>query len=337
LVKGRDLLILAAVLLIVGFAVADSLRSDETRVESRPAETGEPEPPATSTSAVEDEENLGREFFPTVSGAPGSIVLAQTGSCAVREFDLPTGLELPNVVQRSTCELWAAPVTAKVAVGIGEPVGDAVPFRFVDLGRPNRDLGSSEAAFGFLVWSDDGQRAAWCTRRLQGIDLELAGRRRGLPHCPAAYTPDGQVAFALGNRLVTESLELLRASGGITHVHFGNEGSVAVVVEGRRIERYLDDRLAHSLDLPERLQGRLPKLSPDNCSAAFRAGDRIRIVDVGCSVYGGESFRGYVAAWAPDGAWLAVGEADQVTFVSLPTGDTVVWPIGVAEIVWRRG
>jgi hypothetical protein len=334
-VKGRDLLILCAVLLVVGFAVADSLRSDEARVESRPAETGEAEPPATST-APEANDDLGREFFDTVRGAPGSVVLAQAGSCAVREFDLPTGLELPNVVQRSTCELWAAPVTAKVAVGIGEPVGDAVPFRFVDLGRPNRDLGSSEAAFGFLVWSDDGQRAAWCTRRLQGIDLELAGRRRELPDCPAAYTPDGQVTFALGDRLVTESRELLRATGGITHVHFGNDGSVAVVVEGRRIERYFEDRRAHTLDLPERLQGRLPKLSPDNCSAAFRAGDRIRIVDVGCSVYGGESFRGHVAAWAPDGAWLAVGEADQLTFVNLPTGDTVEWPIGAAEIVWRR-
>ena len=48
--KGRDLLILAAVLLIIGFAVADSLRSDETRVESSPATTGEREPPATSTA-----------------------------------------------------------------------------------------------------------------------------------------------------------------------------------------------------------------------------------------------------------------------------------------------
>lgn len=334
--KGRDLLILAAVLLIVGFAVADSLRSDETRVESSPATTGEREPPATSTEAAEDGENLGRELFPSVSGAPGSIVLAQTGSCAVREFDLPTGLELPNVVQRSTCELWAAPVTAKVAVGIGEQVGDAVPFRFVDLGRPNRDLGSSEAAFGFLVWSDDGQRAAWCNGRLVGIDLELAGTRRRLPDCPAAYTLDGEVAFALEDRLVTEERELLQASGGITHVHFGSDGSVAVVVEGRRIERYVEGRLVEALDLPERFHGRLPELSPDNCSAALRAGDRIRIVDVGCSIYGGLSYRGHVAAWAPDGAWLAVGGADEVTFVDLPTGETVVWPVGAAEIVWRR-
>ena len=115
-----------------------SARTD-SRVEARPTTTAPQDEPAT-TSAVDDGD-LGRAFFPTVAGAPGSIVLTETGSCAVREFDLPTGLELPNVVERSTCQLWAAPVTAKVAVGVGEPVGDAVPFRFVDLGRPNRDLG----------------------------------------------------------------------------------------------------------------------------------------------------------------------------------------------------
>jgi hypothetical protein len=333
-VKGRDLLILAAVALVIGFAVADSLRSDETRVESRPGSTEAETGPTTSGTVEEDV--LGRELFPSVSGAPGSIVLAQTGSCAVREFDLPTGLELPNVVQRSSCQLWAAPVTAKVAVGLGEPVGDAVPFRFIDLGRPNRDLGSSEAAFGFLLWSDDGQRAAWCTRRLEGIDLELGSARRRLVDCPAAYTPDGEIAYAMGDRLVVEDREVLQASGGITRVHYGSDGSVALVIEGVRIERYADGRLTDALDLPDRFQGRLPELSPDNCSAAFRAGDRIRILDVGCSVYGGESFRGHVASWAPDGAWLAVGGADEVTFVNLPTGETVEWPIGAVQIVWRR-
>ena len=73
--------------------------------------------------------------MPAVNGAPGSIVLSEAGSCAVREFDLPTGLELPNVVASSTCDLWAAPVTAKVAVGI-ERAGrrrDPVPVR-----RPQR-------------------------------------------------------------------------------------------------------------------------------------------------------------------------------------------------------
>ncbi len=333
--KGRDLLILAAIVLVGGFAVADALRSEDERVEARPTTTGAPDGP-TTTAAVDDGD-LGRAFFPTVAGAPGSIVLAETGSCAVREFDLPTGLELPNVVERSTCQLWAAPVTAKVAVGIGEQADDAVPFRFVDLGRPGRDLGSSEAAFGFIVWSEDGQRAAWCNGRLDGIDLELGGPRRLLEECPAAYTPDGEIAYATLDRLVVEDREVLRASGGITNVHFGNDGSVGVVVEARRIERYVDGRLADALDLPDRFHGRLPELSPDNCTAAFRAGERIRILDVGCSRYGEESFRGHVAAWSPDGAWLAVGEADQLTFFFLPTGDSVVWPVGAAEIVWRRG
>jgi hypothetical protein len=336
LVKGRDLLIVAAIVLVGGFALADALRSDGERLEARPTTTDRADTP-TTTSAVDDGD-LGRAFFPTVSGAPGSIVLAQTGSCAVREFDLPTGLELPNAVRASTCQLWAAPVTAKVAVGIGEPVGDAVPFRFVDLGRPNRDLGSSEAAFGFLVWSDDGQRAAWCNRHLVGIDLELAGLRRRLTDCPAAYTPEGEIAYAMGDRLVVEDREVLRASGGITRVHYGREDSVALVVEGVRIERYAGDRLTDALDLPERFQGRLPELSPDNCTAAFRSGERIRLLDVGCSRLGrsGLVFPGHAVAWSPDGDWIAVGQATELTFYNLESGTTTVWPVGAAQIVWRR-
>jgi hypothetical protein len=333
--KGRDLLILAAIVLVGGFAVADTLRSDDARIETRATSTEQADAPST-TSAVDDGD-LGRAFFPTVSGAPGSIVLAQTGSCAVREFDLPTGLELPNVVRASTCQLWAAPVTAKVAVGIGEPVGDAVPFRFVDLGRPNRDLGSSEAAFGFLVWSDDGQRAAWCNRRLEGIDLELAGPRRRLPGCPAAYTPDGEVALAEGNRLVVEGRTVLTASGGITNVHYGSDDSVAIVVEGRRIERHQSGRLTDVLDLPEPFEGRTPVLSPDNCGALFRSGDRVRLLNVGCSAPSRDlSFPGHVAAWSPDGVWIAVGGATELTFYNLESGATTVWPVGAAQIVWRR-
>jgi hypothetical protein len=335
-VKGRDLLIVAAIVLVGGFAVADALRSDEQRVEPRATTTGRAEAPTTSTV---DDGDLGRAFFPTVPGAPGSVVLTQTGSCAVREFDLPSGLELPNAVQASTCQLWAAPVTAKVAVGIGEPVGNAVPFRFIDLGRPNRDLGSSEAAFGFLVWSDDGQRAAWCNRHLVGIDLELDGPRRRLAGCPAAYTPTGEIAYAVGDRLVVEDREVLRASGGITQVHYGSDDSVALVVEGARIERYVGGRLTDALDLPERFQGRLPELSPDNCTAAFRSGERIRLLDVGCSRLGrsGLVFPGHVVTWSPDGAWIAVGQAAETTFYHLTSGgESVVWPVGSVQIIWRR-
>jgi hypothetical protein len=337
-VKGRDLLILGAVLLVGGFALADTLRSDEPSVEARPTTT-EPGEEGTTT-APDEEENLGREQMPVVDGAPGSIVLSQTGSCAVREFDLPTGIEFPNVIQRSTCQLWAAPVTAKVAVGIAEPLGDAVPFRFFDLGRPGRDLGTSEAAFGFLVWSDDGQRAAWCNGRLEGIDQLFGGERRRLDGCPAAYTPEYEIVYARGDRLYVEDRPDLQASGTITGVHYGLvDGSVAVIVEGRRIERYVDGRLTDALDLSEGFQGHLPVLSPDNCSAAFRSGGRIRILDVGCSFLGpqGARFPGHVASWAPTGGWLAVGGPAEVTFYDLVEGrEPVTWPLGVAQIVWRR-
>ena len=283
--KGRDLLILGAVLLVIGFAVADSLRSDEDPGRGAARPRPGPRRRADTSRPPTTENDLGREFFPTVNGAPGSIVLSQIGSCAVREFDLPTGFELPNVIQRSTCELWAAPVTAKVAVGLGQPVGDAVPFRFVDLGRPNRDLGSSEAAFGFLVWSDDGQRAAWCTRRLDGIDLELDGPRRRLVDCPAAYTPDGEIAYAMGDRLVVEDREVLQASGGITRVHYGNDDSVAVVDRGRA-DRALRGRPADGRARPPRpVPGAAPRAFAGQLLGRVPGGDRIRILDVGCSPY----------------------------------------------------
>jgi hypothetical protein len=333
-VKGRDLLILTAVLLLGGFALADALRETVTSEprEARPPTTTEP---ATTST----EEDGGPERFPAVPGAPGDFAFTEIGSCAVREVDLPTGLVFPSVVHASTCELWGAPVTAKVAVGIDSPVGDAIPFRFVDLSRPHRELGGGQALFGALVWSEDGQRAAWCNNQRIGFDLELGGRRRTLPDCPSAYSPEGEVVYARGDRLFVEDRPGLRASGTITKVHYGNDGSLAVVVEGRRIERYVDGELTDALDLEERYHGRLPTLSPDNCSVALRAGERVRILDVGCSRLGpnGTVFPGHVAAWSPNGDWLAIGGPTDLTFYSLTTdAEPVAWPVGAVQLVWRR-
>ncbi len=306
-------------------------RTSEPR-EARPTTT------APATTSTQDDE--GPQRFPAVPGAGGDFVFTEVGACPVREVDLPTGLEFLRVVRASTCELWGAPVTAKVAVGVGEAQGDAVPFRFLDLSRSNRELGGGAALFGALVWSEDGQRAAWCNRQRIGFDLELGARRRTLPDCPSAYTPEGEVVYARGDRLFVEDRPGLQASGTITKVDYGNDGSLAVVVEGRRIERYADGRLTDALDLQERFHGRLPVLSPDNCSAAFRAGDRIRILDVGCSRLGpnGAIFPGHVAAWSPNGDWIAIGGATDLTFYDLVSGaEPVVWPVGAVQIAWRRG
>ena len=231
-------------------------------------------------------------------------------------------------------------MTAKVAVGIGEPRGDAVPFRFIDLSAPGVELGGGEALFGALSWSEDGQRAAWCNGQRIGFDLELGAGRRILPDCPSTYSPEGDIVYARGDRLFVEDRPGLQASGTITKVHYGSDGSLAVVVEGRRIERFEDGRLTHALDLQDRYHGRMPTLSPDNCSAAFRAGERMRVFVVGCSRLGpdGAVYPGHVAAWSPNGGWIAIGGPTELTFYDL-TGETdpVVWPVGAVQISWRRG
>jgi hypothetical protein len=328
---GRDVLILAAVLLVGGFAVADSLRGEgtPTRPEARETTT------AAATTAPNDVQ-LGRRKFPPLPGVGGSVVFTDAEGCAVREVALPGGDELPNVVRSSSCELWPAPVTAKIAVGIGASSRDAVPFRFVDLAHPSRNLGGYRALFGFIIWSPDGQRAAWCGASRTGFDLELGRAARRLPHCPAAYTPLGEIAYALGERLVVEERTALRASGGITLARFGEDGSTAVVVEGRRIERYVDGDLAGELDLSGGLEGRVPAFSPDNCAALFRAGERVRLVDVGCSPHRSRSFPGTAAAWSPDGEWVAVAERGTIAFYRLGEDEPVVrWPAGASQLFWR--
>jgi hypothetical protein len=333
--KGRDLVILGAVVLVAGFAVADVIRSQG----AGPPVTTEPDRPRTTTESVVPpvDENLGRMRMPPVRGAPGSIVLTQVGECPVREFDVAIGDELPNVVPRSTCELWAAPVTAKVAVGIGPARGDSVPFRFVDLAHPQRNLGGFRARFGFLTWSPDGQRAAWCGDRGAGFDLELGGPARRLPECPAAYTSENEIAYAVGDRVVVGERTIVRASGGVTFVRFGNDGSVAVVVEGRRIERYESRRLVGAADLSGALEGRTPVFSPDTCAAAVRDGDRMRVFDLGCSGIGSRSFPGAAAAWSPDGLWLAVSGPSGIRFYNpVDRGEVARWPIAAAQLAWRR-
>jgi hypothetical protein len=334
--NGRDLLILAAVLLVGGFAVADSIRNEaeSTRPQTR-AET-----PTTRSSIVPSPpDDLGRTRFPGVSGAGGAIVFTQPGTCPVREVDVSSGLEFPNVVSRSSCELWVAPVTAKVAVGTGQGSRDTVPFRFVDLDGQSGNLGGSRALFGFLVWSEDGQRAAWCTRPTTGFDVQLVGAEaRRLSECPAAYTPEGQIAYARGNSVVVEGGRVeLSASGTVTFVHYGSDGSVAVLVDGARIERWSGGERRQTLDLPAGLRGRNPIFSPDNCSALFNEGDAMRLVDVGCSPFREFSTPGTTAVWSPDGGWITVGGPNEIAFYNLLEGGLqATWPLGAVEIAWRR-
>ena len=111
------------------------------------------------------------------------------------------------------------------------------------------------------------------------------------------------------------------------------------MVEGRRIERYVDDTLTDALDLPERYQGRLPALSPDNCSAAFRAGDRDphprrRLLAPGPEEPGLPRPRRHLVAGRQVDRRSAA--PTNVLFTASSPAEDVTWPIGAVQIVWRR-
>ena len=323
-------------LLVAGFAVADAIRSGATSA----APTTETEQTTTRSVVTSPSlpTDLGRGLFPSVP-AGGSVVFAQPGACPIREVHLGTGSEAPNAIPRSGCELWAAPVTYRAAVGLRATESDeTLPFRFVDLSRSARILGSFEALFGFIIFSDDGQRAAWCGRSRTGFDLELGeNRARRLPDCPAAYTPAGEIAYAVADRLIVGGRTVARASGDISYAHFGEDGSAVVVVDGRRLERYVDGRPDGDVELAQRFQGRTPVLSPDNCSALVRARERMRLVDLGCSSYAPRTFDGTTASWSPDGEWIVVAGPSEITFHDLGgDAEPVTWGVGATDIVWRR-
>jgi hypothetical protein len=252
---------------------------------------------------------------------------------------LAGGRERPLARFAGNCNLWAAPVSQRIAYGLGPASSDTMPFRFANLERPQVELGGYRALFGVITWSHDGQRAAWCGRSRAGFDLELGGPARRLPRCPAAYTPEGEIAYAVANRLIVEKQTVLRSRGGITFVSWGRDGSLALVLDGRVLERRVGGTVTGAVDLGA-AEGRLPILSPDNCAAAFRLQNGLgplELVDVGC-FRGARRPRlvGRDAAWSPDGEWLAVAGEGSIVFHRLVgTPRTLRYPVQAVELAWR--
>jgi hypothetical protein len=337
ILSPRDFIIVGAVVLVAGFAAADALRG-------RP---GGEEAPGPETTAVQ----TGPTRLPGPQPQPdapegwpagtleGSLVFTDAEDCRVRVIGLAGGRERPLASFSGNCDLWAPSLSDRIAYGLGPTSADGfAPFKIADLSRPQADFGGYRALFGVVLWSDDGQRVAWCGRRRTGFDLEVGGAARRLPTCPVAYTLDPKIAYAVGNKLLVEDHELLQADGGITYAHFGADGSVAIVVDGRRLERYdIRGRLTATADIPE---GKTPILSPRNCAALFRPFEdvgRIRFVELGC--YRGRELHdlfGSDAAWSPDGAWVAVAAPEGISFhpVAVPS-PPIVWPAVAARLSWR--
>ncbi len=339
--KRRDALIVAAVLVVVGVAAADVLRPDaeaeEAATQTRAAATKHDthEPPA--------ELDLSR-YRPGV--LRGTLVFTERGEggrCRVRAVALASGEELPLPRLTGDCTLWAPPRGRKVAYGLGIR-HKRVPFAVLDLDDPARDVPAFAAIVPSVSWSLDGERAAWCNPNGHGVeyDFETGRTRRLVPRCTFVYTPADQPAVMDGNRLVANGRTLVRASGEITYARRGQDGSLALVLDRRRLERWKDGRRTHAAAIPVELAGSPPILSPDNCAALLFSATTggLESVRLGCFRPGDaldSQVPAMTAAWSPDGEWIAwtAGRGSRwIAFERVDGGETLVLGAEAVEVAW---
>jgi hypothetical protein len=331
-VRGRDLVLLSAVLVIGAFAVVDGLRGDEPR-RSEPVTNPSPRTTPVPRAVPEAPDDYPR------GALRGNLVLAQRENCRLRVLLLAGGFEriLPPL---TGCRFWVSPQGLAIAYASR---GRAV---FRDLaGNPGGDLGGFTNLSGPVIWSPNGGRAAWCTASGGGFDFDVVEHQlapRALDRCPAGYTLDGEPAFVQGKRLVVNDRTILRAAGAISFVSWASDGSIAVV-EGphERLERWQGNRLVDAVEIPDRLGGEAPVISPDNCAALFQDVDEFwfEVIALDCFeterpdllIFGDSTS----VAWSLDGRWIAVAYSDRIGFHRVSDGEEIAsWPARAAHIAW---
>jgi hypothetical protein len=336
--KPRDLLtvlVIGAVVVIGGFAAADAIRG-KPRPERQAAATVPVQTTPTRTPGPKPQPEAPPNWPEGL--LDGVLTFTDAENCDIRQISLAGGRERPLAHFGGDCNLWAPPVGSRVAYGLGPSSQDGLqPFRIADLAAPNRELGGYRALFGVVIWSADGQRVAWCGRSRVGFDLEIGGPSRRLPRCPVAYTRDDEVAYAVGNQVLVGDRVVFTADGGITYAKFGSDGSLAVVVDGNRIERRDGSGLTTTTHLPRAYQGITPILRADNCAALLPLRDAVQLLDLGCRPdLPNRSFAGHTAAWSPDGAWIVTSNGVELEFHRvIGSRLDIMWPAGAAQMTWR--
>jgi dipeptidyl aminopeptidase/acylaminoacyl peptidase len=335
--KARDLAIVAAVLLLGGFALADALRS-------RGEDAREPTTETTRTDRNGPEPQADAPIDWPSGRLRGTLVFTDADDCRVRVVGLGGGRERPTGDFVGFCDLWAAPVGQRVAYRTAGSTaeGGSGWLTVAELAHPNFAPRTFKGFVGNALWSPDGQRVAWCDENGSGRELQIGSARpRRIARCPLAYDPSGRLVFGVGRRLVDEEgRTLLRQEYRITQAYWGEDESLLVVGPTGNVRRYGPsgdiDSIRFSIQTGRSSQADVVP-SPSNCAVLYEtAPARIALGDVGCAGLSQRVFTAFDAAWSPDGRWVAVANPDRIEFHEVITGDEpLVWPARARELYWR--
>jgi hypothetical protein len=357
--RARDLAIVVAVAALGAAALTDALRDRTTTEEARDgraataATTDEREALATTTEEVQAGQApttaTTDEVEPSVPRLPGGaaaglIAFNVPGACELRAVDLRSGrmLDLPRL--ETSCALYAPRVGSRVAYRtLNDEGGHKRRFSILDLENPRASFGEYEGFFP-ITWGPDGSTLAWCDTLESGFELSRSQRPKRLDYCPRAYDPSGATASVNDRQqIVIDGRPLLRARRPVWHLAWGVDGSLAVLVERGRVDRYEGGRLVGAasvpLDRPTFLADLPADLAPDNCAALSVRDDVVRLIDLGCfQGRAPRTFKGVYADWSPNGKWIAVAEPDAVVFHRVVGREASVrWDVVAGQLAWLSG
>jgi hypothetical protein len=314
---------------------ATGATTDEREASATTAEKGQDgQTPTTTTDEAE-------ASVPRLPGgaASGLFVFNVPGGCELRAVDLRSGRMLHIPRMETNCELYAPRVGTRVAYSVPDDWGTSKRhFSILDLEHPRASFGDYLGDWN-PTWSPDGSTLAWCDGR-SGFELSRGQRPKRLHRCPLAYDPSGALASVNDRQeIVVGGRPLLRARRPVWQLAWGIDGSLAVLVEGCRIDRYEGGRLVGAASVRSAPYCPTLDLAPDNCAALSVAGEVVHLDDLGC--FRGrapQTFKGLWADWSPDGKWIAVAEPDAVVFHRVVGGEASVrWDVAAGQLAWLSG
>lgn len=349
---------MAAVVALGAVALTDALRDGTTTEAARDgraataATTDEREASATTVDEAQDGQtpttttDEGEASAHRLPGGAASGLLAFTvpGGCELRAIDLHSGRMLHIPRMETNCELYAPRVGTRVAYSVPDDWGTSKKhFSVLDLENPRASFGDYLGDWN-PAWSPDGSTLAWCDGFRSGFELSRGQRPKRLHRCPRAYDPSGALAFVNDRQqIVVGGRPLLRARRPVWELAWGVDGSLAVLVEGCRLDRYEGGRLVGAASVPRSTPYcPLPissQLAPDNCAALSVGGDVVRLLDLGCfQGRAPRTFKGVYADWSPNGKWIAVAEPDAVVFHRVVGREASVrWNVVAGQLAWLSG